>query len=75
MKKTINRYPWLVVHDPERMYSGPFHSLDLRLTAQAGYWPEGIIFQHQRTRKRLIVQQGRLTPFAVEEVAQHDTQH
>lgn len=74
MKKTPNRYPWIVLEDPERMYSGPFHFLDLRLTAQAGYWPEGIIFQHHRTKKQLIVLNGQLTPYPVEKVA-HDTQH
>jgi hypothetical protein len=73
MKQTKNRNPWMVVHDPERMYRGPFHFLDLRETARAGYWPEGIIFQHKRTQKRLIVQKGQLTTYAAEEVAR-DTQ-
>ncbi len=74
MKQTKNRYPWLVIEDPKRMYRGPFHFLDLRLTARAGYWPEGIIFQHTQTKKQLIVLNGQLTPYPAEEVA-HDTQH
>ena len=73
MKKAKTRNPWIVVHDPEHMYSGPFHFLDLRLTAQAGYWPEGIIFQHCRTQKRLMVLHGRLTPCDRKETS-HDTQ-
>lgn len=53
-------YPWNVVHDPERMYTGPFRDIDVKLTARAGYWPEGIIFEHKRTGERLIFRNGNL---------------
>lgn len=72
MNRTTN-FPWLVVHDPQQIYTGPFHQLDLQLTAKAGYWPEGIIFQHKRTLKRLIFQDGRLIELTAQETA-HDTQ-
>ncbi len=53
-------YPWQVVYDPARMYTGPFREIDLRLTAEAGYWPEGIIFQHKRTGEKKTFLNGHL---------------
>ncbi len=57
-------FPWNVVRDPQRMYTGPFREIDLRETAKAGFWPDGIIFQHQRTGQRLIFQDGALVELA-----------
>lgn len=67
-------YPWFVVHDPQKIYTGPFNKLALRLTAEAGYWPEGIIFQHKFTQERLIFVGGRLVEVGTQETT-HDTHH
>lgn len=53
-------YVWRVVFDPSRTYTGPFRTIDLRLTAEVNYWPEGIVFEHKRTGERKTVQNGQL---------------
>jgi len=75
VRKQRRKFSWLVVHDPSQMYLGPFDMLTLNLTARAGYWPEGIIFQHKRTQKRLIFQDGRLQTCASSEEVSHDRQN
>ena len=75
MSNRNNKFPWLVEHDPTRMYLGPFDTLSLTLTARAGYWPEGIIFQHKRTQKRPIFANGQLTAYPLKKKVAHDGQN
>lgn len=53
-------YVWCVVTDPSDTYTGPFRTIDVVLTAEVGYWPEGIVFEHKRTGERKAVQNGQL---------------
>ncbi len=53
-------YVWRVVTDPSHTYTGPFRTIDVELTAEVGYWPEGIIFEHKRTGQRKTVKDGQL---------------
>lgn len=53
-------YVWCVVVDPTRTYTGPFRTIDVELTAEVGYWPEGIVFEHKRTGERKIFKDGHL---------------
>jgi hypothetical protein len=70
----MSTYVWQVVYDPERMYTGPFRALDLKETAKAGYWPEGIIFEHKRTGEQLVFLDGQLLEVPQPEAA-HGTLH
>ena len=67
-RRDINGYDWKVVVDPTRkndepglFYGGLFRMVDLRLDRdEKSTWPNGIVFEHKLTGRRLTFEKGKL---------------
>lgn len=51
---------WDVITDPENTFDGFFRWLDIRQSAEDGYWPDGIEFKNQLTGEVVAYRDGKL---------------
>lgn len=52
---------WAVICDPTKEFEHSLFNLnDIRFTASLGYWPDGIVWQHTHTGKKIQFTNGKL---------------